>query len=756
MSRISGLVILAATIFLIFIAIRSSSPPAVRLGEIADTSFSVQRAYTHLLQIAKLPHSTGTIENDRVREYILNQCNGLGFTVQVQNTTGIYNKGGYVNAASLKNIIAIKKGLSNSKAVMLMAHYDTQFNSPGAADDGAAVAAMLETARALQHSGPLQNNLILLFTDAEEIGLLGARAFVQESPLMKDIGLVVNFESRGNAGPSFMFELNDNNGWAIKEYAGSVAHPFANSLAYEVYKKMPNYTDFTPFKEAGIAGWNNACIDGFANYHSANDKPQNIDLRTIQHHGDNMLSLAKHFGNISIGNTSAPDASYFNAAGGWFVHYPASWNLPLVLFANLLFIILIGMGFKTRQFKTGGLVAGAILFPAVLGIIYFCSKITLRLIISSYPLYTHFDENNSYNGAWYFLAISALAVAIFSLAYSFAAKKAMPETLLAGVLLTVISILNITWYAMPSASYLLLIPVLFILVFRLLLFNKKISGNLSATAAGGLNLISVLPVIFLIVPTIYFVYIAFGLGTKLPGIAVATGVAAGLLLPVFYGVYKNYKLLVPAAAAACFIAAIAGGHFTAKFSEKQPVQSSVYYTLDADSCKAKWQSGFIAPDKWSAPFFTNKSTASKYQTPVSTAPLLQLQAVTAIVIKDTVYNGQRKMLVHLCHTRPGVTGLNIAIANSSKVQKIILQGKEVRVIKNINSAFVHTISYTGPVGEGINIAFEMEGNNKLEMTISDHSIGLPEATGFNTVFPEDVVPGRGYSNTTMVTKRLVL
>ena len=756
MSRISGLVIFAATIFLIFIAIRSSSPPAVRLGEVADSSFSVQRAYTHLLQIAKRPHSTGTIENDRVREYILNQCNGLGFTVQVQNTTGIYNKGGYVNAASLKNIIAIKKGLHNSKAVVLMAHYDTQFNSPGAADDGAAVAAMLETARALQHSGPLQNNLILLFTDAEEIGLLGARAFVQESPLMKDIGLVVNFESRGNAGPSFMFELNDNNGWAIKEYAGSVAHPFANSLAYEVYKKMPNYTDFTPFKEAGIAGWNNACIDGFANYHSANDKPQNIDLRTIQHHGDNMLSLAKHFGNISVGNTSAPDASYFNAAGGWFVHYPASWNLPLVLFANLLFIVLIGIGFKTGQFKTGGLVAGAALFPAVLGIIYFCAKITLRLIISSYPLYTHFDENNSYNGAWYFLAISALAVAIFSLAYSFAAKKAMPETLLAGVMLTVISILNITWYAMPSASYLLLIPVLFILVFRLLLFNKKISGNLSATAAGGLNLISVLPVIFLIVPTIYFVYIAFGLGSKLPWIAVATGIAAGLLLPVFYGVYKNFKLLVPVAAAACFISAIAGGHFTAEFSEKQPVQSSVYYMLDADSCKAKWQSGFIAPDKWSAPFFTNKSTASKYQTPVSTAPLLQLQAATAIVIKDTVYNGQRKMLVHLCHTRPGVTGLNIAITNSSKVQKIILQGKEVRVIKNINSAFVHTISYTGPVGEGINIAFEMEGNNKLEMTISDHSIGLPEATGFNTVFPEDVVPGRGYSNTTMVTKRLVL
>ncbi|MEO7767924.1 MAG: hypothetical protein ABIS01_10875, partial [Ferruginibacter sp.] len=87
MSKTSSLVIPAIAIFLIFLSIRSASPPSVRLGEIPDTSFSVKRAFDHLSKISRIPHSTGTAENAIVREYIVSTCNQLGFTVEIQNTT---------------------------------------------------------------------------------------------------------------------------------------------------------------------------------------------------------------------------------------------------------------------------------------------------------------------------------------------------------------------------------------------------------------------------------------------------------------------------------------------------------------------------------------------------------------------------------------------------------------------------------------------------------------------------------------------
>jgi hypothetical protein len=382
MSKKSSLVIFVLLIGLVFISIRSASPPAARLGNVPDTAFSINRAYAHLLQISRQPHSTGTVGNEIVRGYIAEVCRQLGYTVEIQSTTSITNRGERINAAFVNNVIAVKKGLHNSKSVMLMSHYDSEPNTPGAGDDGAGVAAMLETARALDKIAPLQNDLILLFTDGEEIGLMGANAFAKESNLMKGLGLVINFEGRGNSGPSNMFEVNSENGWAINEYAKSAAHPFANSLGYEIYKKLPNGTDYTIFKNSGITGLNNAYIDGFVNYHSPNDLPQNMDLRSLQHHGDNMLSLVKHFGNLQITKTKAPDASYFNVTGNWFVHYPASWNLVFVLLTDLLFILFLVMGIRNKNIKIGGFVLGVLLFPVVLAIIYFAATRLLKFILS--------------------------------------------------------------------------------------------------------------------------------------------------------------------------------------------------------------------------------------------------------------------------------------------------------------------------------------------------------------------------------------
>jgi hypothetical protein len=378
MFQFRGLIFFLIALLFVFISIKSAYPPSVKVRQVPDSAFSVKRAYIHLEKISNLPHSTGTLQQQKVREYIINACRQYGFSVEVQQTTAVNARRNFLQAGNISNIIARKKGTQPSKTVVLMAHYDSEQNTGGAGDNGAAVASMLETARALQKAAPLQNDLLLLFTDGEEIGLLGARVFVEEYSGINDVGVVINFEGRGNSGPSNMFEVNVNNGWAIEQYAKSAAHPFANSLGYEVYKNLPNSTDYTIFKNAGITGLNNAFIDGVANYHSLNDRPGNLDRKSLQHHGENMFSLARHFGNLEISNTKAPDRSYFNFIGYWLLHYPASWNLAFVIVVNLLFVAYVLIGVKNRKIGIGGLLLSTIIFPLLLAVINFLARLIFK------------------------------------------------------------------------------------------------------------------------------------------------------------------------------------------------------------------------------------------------------------------------------------------------------------------------------------------------------------------------------------------
>ncbi len=760
MHRLSSLLVFLLAILFVFFSICATSPPAVKTGFIPDSAFSAKRAYTHLLQIAGTPHSTGTPENVRVREYIAAECKQLGFNVEIQNATSVFNRKGIIHAANVYNVIADKKGRHHSKSVMLMAHYDSQLNTPGAGDDGGGVAAMLEAARALQKSGTLQNDLILLFTDGEEIGLAGANAFLKESPLAKGIGLVINFEGRGNTGPGSMFEVNDKNGWVINEYAKSVAHPFANSLGYEIYKKLPNYTDFTLFKNAGITGLNNAYIDGFANYHSPNDKPENLDLRSLQQNGDNMVSLVKHFGNLNITETKATDVSYFNVIGNWFVHYNASFNLVVVVLVNLLFIVLLVWIFKSKKIRTGGFIIGTLLFPVVLIIIYFASNYLLKFTLSLYPMYSHFDENNSYNCAWYFLAMSAMAVTIFSFSYYLASKKMRADSLLSGILFIVVMLMNGMQYAIPSASYLLFIPLLFIIAFRLFVLSRKANEGKSDLQINFLNLASVLPAICLVAPILYFTFIAFALGSTMPFVVVGVGICAGLLFPVFYACLKANGYLIPVIAVGCFLGAMLGGHFTSGYSQKYPLPSSIRYILDADSSKAKWVSDFVATDKWSAGFFNggiNHSGVSRYRGMLTgAAPVLSILPPSVSIVKDTLENGIRKLTLLFNSARQNASFLNISIADSNKVKIDSINKQQVDTAQNGDASFFRTLVFTGVPLNGVEVAFEMGIDKKLNIIVYDRSIGLPSIPGVNTTYPEDIIPAQNSnSNTLQVRKHYV-
>ena len=128
----------------------------------------------------------------------------------------------------------------------------------------------------------LERDLIVLFPDGEEDGFHGSHLFVNEHPWARDVGIVLNFDARGNSGPSIMFETSEENGWLISQFAQAVNQPLATSLSMDIYQVLPNDTDLTVFKRAGMGGLNFAFGSGLAYYHTADDTPANLDQRTLQ------------------------------------------------------------------------------------------------------------------------------------------------------------------------------------------------------------------------------------------------------------------------------------------------------------------------------------------------------------------------------------------------------------------------------------------------------------------------------------------
>src|SRR6202030_2000364 len=103
----------------------------------------------HVVAIAQRPHPIGSAEHDRVRDYLVAQLRNLGLEPQIQNATGVGTRS--ADAGRVQNILARMPGRQNGAAAfLLVAHYDSVEAGPGAADDGAGIAAILETVRAVR------------------------------------------------------------------------------------------------------------------------------------------------------------------------------------------------------------------------------------------------------------------------------------------------------------------------------------------------------------------------------------------------------------------------------------------------------------------------------------------------------------------------------------------------------------------------------------------------------------------------------
>lgn len=304
----------------------TGAPPAAGRDAPA-TEFSAGRAMDTLARLLgdEAPHPTGSAANAAVRERIVAELRALGLEPEVRSRFSC----SATACTTVDNVLARIPGAAPDGALLLSAHYDSVPASPGAADDGAGVAAILEAARALRAGPPLARDTWLLLNDGEEPGLLGARAFVRE-PEFARIAHVVNLEARGTTGPSLLIETQPGNA-AIARLAGrTLRHPAGSSLEYEIYKTLPNDTDFTIYRREGLAGLNFAWAEGAARYHTPLDDLAHLDPRSLQHHGEHVLSLARAFADTGTVAASEGDAVFVALPGGWMPTWPVAWNAVLL------------------------------------------------------------------------------------------------------------------------------------------------------------------------------------------------------------------------------------------------------------------------------------------------------------------------------------------------------------------------------------------------------------------------------------------
>jgi len=647
------------------IVYRFQAPPAVNENATSE-SFSALRASEHLKHIAKAPHSGGTPEHQRVREYITAQCRAMGLQVDIQDALGLNQYGSYALSSNVKNIIATLPGRNPQGAILVVSHYDSQPNTFGASDDGAAVVAKLETIRALMEHDQLDHDIIFLFTDQEEVGLLGAEAFASLHPLMDRIKVVLNYESRGNSGLAYCFEVSDENGWIVRQFARAAKHPIANSMAYEVYKLMPNDTDFTVFRRHQLAGLNQANVDGYVHYHSMTDNLENIDLRIVQHHGDNMLSMILHLGNLDLQNTKAPDITFYNPIGSWMIYYPSVLDLPLVLVAILLLILTVVWSFKAQEINWKQLLWGILVFLGSAVVTLIMVTLLTKLLLWINPHYEHFYSNNYYNIHWHILAMIGLWLVTNGLIYRKLWNRIGPRALSLGAFIVLALLMVAVQFTLPTASYLFYTPIIaFMLVNLFVMVRTSTEGQVWTKA------LAPLVALCLWIPVAVILFVVFSLELPQAGTFLLIMLWAALIPSMEFVERKlqgaSYKLGL-----GLLILGLVVGQLKSSINPEQPLQTALSYIHDFD----EGQSSYISTgslDDWNAQYVDTESQQpfaeynQDWMVWRGEAPQYQLSPAQVEIKSDTTINGSRQLLFDVLPAGH-VTGVRLEFANAIDIQ----------------------------------------------------------------------------------------
>jgi len=647
-SPISFLILIA----LIYWAFKASMPTYKASEKPFEDGFSTKNALEHVKNMAREPHAVGFKAHSSVRQYLMEELGKLGLNPEIQEG---YTAGDWGNLSKAVNVLSRIKGTGEGKALLLLSHYDSSpHSSYGASDAASGVATILEGLRAFLAQNPKPvNDIIVLFTDAEELGLNGADLFVNKHPWAEDVGLVLNFEARGSGGPSYLLiETNRGNGKLIEEFiAAEPEYPVGNSLAYSIYKLLPNDTDLTVFREdRDIDGFNFAFIDDHYDYHTANDRFERLDLNSLAHQGSYLMPLLSYFSQSDLNNLkSLNDYIYFNLPHYKLVTYPFEWIWPLLGLAALFFALLMVYGFRRKRLSLKGSLIGFIpvlVILAVNGVIgYFGWTVLLKL----YPHYADIQQGFTYNGHSYIIAFVLCSLAVCFYGYHKFRKIGLADLLVAPLFIWLILCWAMAEY-LPGASFFVVPVFTMLLAFMIILHQEK--PNIFLLLFMGI------PALWIFSP--FVVMFPVGLGLKM---IITTTLLTSLIFFLLLGVFGFYKSKARWAALALLVGFgfFLSAHLSSGFDEENPKPSSLLYVLNADESTAQWATYEKVPSDWTSQYLDedravpdrqkSKTISSKYSadfTYIKEAPLKPITPPKIEKTMDTVIGQER--ILEICIT----------------------------------------------------------------------------------------------------------
>lgn len=493
------------------------SPSQEEVGE-TEKDFSSDRALDYLKEVAKEPHPIGSPANKKVRDYIVKHFQNIDVPVEIQSkpVKDIKDEkyAAEIGAENVDNIIAKIQGTSDDdNAILLTAHYDSEIETPGASDDGYGVVTILETARALKQLPAPKNTIFFVLTDGEEQGLLGATALQDRTDILDQVRVMINFEARGNTGVPIMFETSSNDLKLVQLYKEIVPYPVAYSFASEMYKKMPNDTDFTELKVTKKLGYNFANMGGLKAYHAAIDRVENSDEETIRHFGDYALPLVKKYMMMDAKEFQAIEESkgnaiYFPLMKKTLIVYSEKLVIPLMIVLLVLTVAIYFFSFKKQvtRFKWFALSLLAMIGSLVSIFIFYFLLIRLLTIVFNVEI----DEDGIVMFGTYDPFILTLLVLLATVLSFFFAKWISKKcgtvnfAMSTQVLWIVMAVM--TSLTFKGISYAFTIPAIIslLLILPIIVKVKWVKGAYHYVAVAGWTVSSIL----LLAPIMYMIYVA--------------------------------------------------------------------------------------------------------------------------------------------------------------------------------------------------------------------------------------------------------
>ena len=611
----------------------------------------------HVASLSAKPHFVGSQAHASAGDYLASQLRGMGLEVNEQKGTTLSDWG---NLVQCRNIMARIKGTGSGKAVLLLSHYDSAPHSysKGAADNAAGVATILEGVRAYLYARKSHvNDIILLFSDAEELGLNGAALFVTSHPWAKDTKIAVNFEARGTSGPSYMLiETNAGNAGLVQSFAGAGPdYPVANSLMYSIYKMLPNDTDLTVFREYGdIPGYNFAFIDDHFNYHTAQDDMSHLSRESLAHQGSYLMPMLGFLADANLADLpDAGDRVYFSVPYG-FLHYPFGWNFVLLGVTIVIFLLTVFVGMGKRILVPGIMARGMALFMGALATCGIVAFLCWKALSALYPEYAEILHGFPYNGHSYITAFILLSLGICFFFYSGADSDGRAANYFVAPLLFWLIVNTMLAIFLPGAGFFIFPNLAGVFMLGFFVLTQRLSGFLNlALSAVALIILAPLTVMFPI-----------GLGMKLlGGSALLVALIFGLLLPIFANF--NYKPIFGTVFILAAIALFVRAHLSSGFVPGKARPNSLLYVYDADKDRASWATYDSELDDWTRTYLGDKvqdpsalqalPLASKYNTAITRASEALIRTVTEpsiFFLRDSVVGNYRHLKIRIQPNRP--------------------------------------------------------------------------------------------------------